>query len=242
MRAMVRSRMMDGRRAVAACALAAGAVMWAGGTVAQSASAQSPSGTSQEARALSILEGAAARYAGLATLCADFTQHLSVPLLGQERTGRGRLCQERPANFAMRFTDPAGDAVVVDGTWVWVYYPSMDREQVFRFPMAQAPGGFDLHREFLDRPAEKYQATYEASERVGGRETHRIRLRPRAATTYQAAVVWIDAVEPLLRQVRVEEENGSVRTVTLTRVQPGVKPPEGWFRFTPPPGARVMGG
>jgi outer membrane lipoprotein-sorting protein len=142
----------------------------------------------------------------------------------------------------MRFTEPAGDAVVVDGAWVWVYYPSMDREQVFRFPMAQAPGGFDLHREFLDRPAEKYHATYETSERVGGREAHRIRLRPRAAATYQAAVVWIDAAEPLLRQVRVEEENGSVRTVTLTRVQPGVKPPDGWFLFTPPPGARIMGG
>lgn len=199
-------------------------------------------GSAQEDRAVATLERAAARYAGAASLCADFTQRLVVPLLGQERTGRGRLCQERPDRFAMRFTEPSGDAVVADGTWVWVYYPSMDAAQVLRFPMARAPGGFDLHREFLDEPAEKYRATWEATERVGGREAHRIRLVPRAAVGYRAAVVWIDAADHLLRQVRVEEENGSERTVTLTRVELGVAPPAGWFTFTPPPGARVMGG
>lgn len=221
-----------------AWAVALAGLAWTAGAAAQAA----PAGGGPEARALAILEGAAARYAGFPTLCADFTQHLAVPLLGQERTGRGRLCQARPDRFAMRFDDPAGDAVVVDGIWVWVHYPSMDPSQVLRFPMAQAPGGFDLHREFLDRPAEKYHATYEAAERVGGRETHRIRLRPRASANFTSAVVWIDAGQPLLRQVRVEEENGSVRTVTLTRVEPGATPPDGWFRFTPPPGARVMGG
>ncbi len=195
----------------------------------------------QETRAIALMEAAAARYAQAATLCADFTQHLSVPLLGDERTGRGRLCQERPDRFAMRFTEPEGDAVVVDGTWVWIYYPSMDEKQVIRFPMAQAPGGFDFHREFLERPAEKYRASYEAAERVAGRQTHRIRLIPRQASTYRAAVVWIDAADSLLRQVRVEEENGSVRTVTLTRVELGVAPPPGWFTFVLPPGAHVIG-
>lgn len=196
----------------------------------------------QEAAALSILEGASARWSEASTLCADFTQHLSVPLLGDERTGRGRLCQQRPDRFAMRFTDPPGDAVVVDGTWVWVYYPSMDDKQVLRFPVAQSPGGFDLHREFLERPAEKYRATLEGEETVEGRRAHRIRLVPRAAAAYQAAVVWIDAGDRTLRRVRVEEENGSVRTVTLTAVQMGAAPPAGWFTFTVPPGAQVIGG
>lgn len=196
----------------------------------------------QEAAAISVLEGAAARYAQASSLCADFTQHLSVPLLGDERTGRGRLCQERPDHFAMRFTDPPGDAVVMDGTWVWVYYPSMDDKQVLRFPLAQSPGGFDLHREFLERPAEKYRATLEGEETLEGRRAHRIRLVPRQAASYQAAVVWIDAADRTLRRVRVEEENGSVRTVTLTSVQVGATPPAGWFTFAVPPGAQVIGG
>jgi len=196
----------------------------------------------QQADAVSILERAAERYARTASLCADFTQHLSVPLLGEEHSGRGRLCQKRPDLFAMRFTEPAGDAVVVDGTWVWVYYGSVDAKQVLRFPVADSPGGFDLHREFLERPGEKYTATREALEELGGRNAYRIRLVPRRATSYQAAVVWIDAANSTLRQVRVEEENGSVRTVTLTRVQLDVEAPAGWYTFTPPPGAQVIGG
>ncbi|HSG46982.1 MAG TPA: outer membrane lipoprotein-sorting protein, partial [Longimicrobiales bacterium] len=141
---------------------------------------------------------------------------------------------------AMRFTDPAGDAVVVDGTWVWVYYPSMDAKQVLRFAMAQSPGGFDFHREFLQDFATKYALTLEGPETVTGRSTYRIRLVPRTTASYQSAVVWVEA-NGVLRQVRVEEENGSVRTVTLDRVEMGVQPPAGGFTFTPPPGAQVVG-
>lgn len=195
----------------------------------------------QEVQALEILDAAAARYRSAPTLCADFVQDLSVPLLGEERTGRGRLCQAQPDLFAMRFTDPDGDAVVVDGTWVWVYTPSLDPKQVFRFSMAQAPGGFDFHREFLDRPAERYEVTYEDVESIDGHPTHRVRLVPRAAgMSYRAAVVWIDRSEHVLRRVRVEEENGSVRTVNLDGIRLGAGAPEGWFTFTPPPGTQVI--
>ena len=203
------------------------------------ASAQQPTQSTPTAR--SLMETASARYAAVSSLCADFVQTLSVPLLGEERSGRGRLCQAQPNRFAMRFTQPAGDAVVVDGTWVWVYYPSMDAKQVLRFAMAQSPGGFDFHREFLEDFATKYDLTLEGSETVTGRPAHRIRLVPRTAASYQSAVVWVEA-NGVLRQVRVEEENGSVRTVTLDRVDMGAQPPVGWFTFTPPPGAQVVGG
>lgn len=194
----------------------------------------------QDSRALSLIEASSARYAEASTLCADFTQTLSVPLLGDERSGGGRLCQAQPDLFAMRFEEPAGDLVVVDGTWVWIYYPSTDPGTVLRLPVASAPGGFDLHREFLERPAEKYVATYEGTERVTGRETHRIRLVPRSPSGYVSAVVWIDTQDRLLRQVRVEEENESVRTVTLREIELGSKVPEGWFAFTPPPGVQII--
>jgi outer membrane lipoprotein carrier protein len=196
--------------------------------------------SAQEARALALVEGAAARYEAASGLCADFSQHLSVLLLGEEKTGTGRLCQARPDRFAMRFTEPAGDAVVVDGSWVWLYYPSVDAKQVLRFPIAEAPGGFDFHRELLERPGEKYRLEYEAPEPVGGRDTHRIRLVPRAQVDFEAAVVWIAVEDRLLRKVRIEEENGTVRTVTLATVELDPTIPDDWFTFTPPPGAEVI--
>jgi outer membrane lipoprotein carrier protein len=196
--------------------------------------------SAQDTRAMAVLEGASARYSASRTLCADFSQTLSVPLLGQETSGRGRMCQEQPNLFAMRFTEPAGDVVVVDGTSMWIHFRSLDPLQVIKLSLTNAPGGFDFHREFLDRPAAKYVIAYEAIERIGGRDTHRIRLAPRASASYEAALVWIDTADHLLRQVRVEEESGSIRTVTLDRIEPGANVPADYFKFTPPPGARVL--
>jgi len=189
---------------------------------------------------LALLDRAAERYEGVASLCADFAQTLRVPLLGQERSGTGRLCQRAPDRFAMRFQDPAEDAVVVDGTSVWLYYPSTDPRQVLKLPMQELPGGFDFHRAFLQDPATKYEVTYEGRETVAGHPTHRLALRPRDPAAYQQAQVWIDEGEPVLRQARVTEENGSVRTVTLTGVEFGVEAPAGFFEFIPPEGAQVI--
>ena len=190
---------------------------------------------------LSLLEATAASYAHVRQFCADFTQRLSVPLLGDERTGAGQMCQARPNKFAMRFSDPEGDLVVADGEWVWLYYPSLDPNQVIRFAMADASGAYDLHREFLEDPAGKYEVTYEALDEVAGRQTHRLRLIPRARSSYEAAVIWIDHQDPVLRQVRIEDENGTVRTITLERVDlDPVALDDGWFTFTPPPGAQVI--
>jgi len=194
----------------------------------------------QEARALSILEAASARYSSASTVCAAFFQTLTVPLIHQESQGKGRICQAQPDRFAMRFDDPDGDAVVMDGTHVWVYYKSQDPLTVLRFPVADAPGGFDLYREFLEAPAEKYRMTYAGPEHINGHDTHRILLVPIKSTSYTGAEVWIDQDDHLLRRVKIEEENESVRTVDLSDIALGAKVPDGWFTFTPPPGAHVI--
>ena len=203
--------------------------------------AQDAAPVSEEA-AFELIEAAASRYRDVSALCADFTQHLLVPLLGEERTGTGRLCQAQPNRFGMRFSDPEGDLVVADGSFVWLYYPSLDPKQVFKLPMAGGPGGYDFHREFLEEPARKYEVTYQAEDDVGGHPTHRLRLVPLEPASYEAAVVWIDrGTPPLLRQIRIEEENGSVRTVTLEQIDlEPVALSDDWFSFTPPEGSHVI--
>jgi len=222
-------------------ALAGGATTLGLAVAAEGLSAQQPVRDAGEAKALAILEAAAARYGAAAALCADFRQQLSVPLLGEERTGAGRLCQEQPDHFAMRFTDPPGDAVVVDGTALWIYYPSIDPRQVLRLPVAAGEArGLDLHREFLSDPGTKYAAGYRGTEDVDGRPAHVIRLTPKAPATYRAATVWIDVRTSVLRRVRIEEENGNVRTVTLDHVRFDPEIPADFFTFTPPAGAHVI--
>ena len=197
-------------------------------------------GVQAQDRGLDILHGAADRYESVETLCADFTQILLVPLLRTERTGSGRLCQGRPNLFAMRFEEPQGDLIVVDGAFAWVYFPSSDAKTVLKTTADRAAGGRDFHREFLVDPETKYDVTYEDSEVVEGHSTHRIRMRPKLASSYRIATVWIDDGAPVLRRLQLEEENGNIRTITLAEVGFGEDPGSGWFAFTPPSGTLVM--
>ena len=199
-----------------------------------------PGSTLAQDRALEIIDEAGARYAGVETVCADFTQQLSVPLLGRERTGTGRLCTGRPNLFAMRFDDPAGDVIVVDGDFAWVYFPSNDARTVMKTTAAESAGGRDFHREFLVDPETKYELEHEGEETVAGHRAHRIRMRPKGPASYRAAVIWIDADAPVLRRLRLEEENGNVRTITLDDVTFGAGVGADWFTFTPPEGALVV--
>ncbi len=197
---------------------------------------------SAQDQGLAVMRAAAERYQGVEALCADFTQHLVVPLLGDERTGAGQVCQARPNKFAMRFTEPDGDRVVIDGESVWVYYPSLDEKQVMRMPVAQQRGGHDFHREFLEDPEAKYDVAYEGTDTVEGRATHRLRLIPKGRASYTAATLWIDEGRPALRRIRIEEENGTVRTITLSNIDFTSDPDGAWFTFTPPEGALIVSG
>lgn len=197
---------------------------------------------SGEDAGLRMLEAASARFAGVERLCADFVQEIRVPLLGEERTSRGRLCQERPNLFRMDFTDPDGDQVVADGAFFWLYYPSMSPGQVVRLPVDPERGGMDFYREFLEDPAGTYDIGAGQAETVDGARTLRIELTPRDDRGYRRAAVWIDRETRLIRRVELEEENGSVRRITLsnTRLDPPLAPD--FFRFEPPAGVQVVSG
>jgi outer membrane lipoprotein carrier protein len=192
--------------------------------------------------ALALLEAAAVRFEKVQSICADFVQEIRVPLLGEERTSRGRLCQRRPNLFRMDFSEPDGDRVVADGEHFWLYYPSMSPGQVIRLPVDPSRGGLDFFREFLEDPASTYRIGAGEAELVDGRPTLRVALEPLEPRGYRSARVWIDRETRLIRRVEVEEENGSVRRVTLsdTRLDPDL--PSDHFRFALPAGVQIVSG
>ena len=57
--------------------------------------AQNTAPERDEVAAMKILESAALHYRGIDALCADFTQHLLVPLLGEDRTALGKVGQSQ---------------------------------------------------------------------------------------------------------------------------------------------------
>jgi outer membrane lipoprotein carrier protein len=194
----------------------------------------------QQATALQLLEAAAARYGAAAAVCADFQQERSIPLLGESRSGRGRLCQKRPNLFMMRFSEPAGDRLIADGRDFCQYTPSTDPKQAICMSMERAGGSPDFHSQFLDRPAEKYRTRLDGQETVDGSVTHRVVLVPIQPVGFREAVLWIDARTSLVRRVEIREENGSVQRLSLSNIDLSATPPADEFRFTPPAGVEVV--
>ena len=194
------------------------------------------------AQSVPAMEAAAARYREVQALCADFEQSIEVRLIRRTIESAGRICQQRPNLFSMRFSQPDGDMVVSDGEHFWIYYPSVDAEQVMRRPAAGSPGGEDFFRELLDAPGARYDADAGGIEPVEGRDCRVVSLVPRQSGHYRRARIWLDVQSHLIRRVEIHEQSGNVRTVTLRNVDlaPALDPET--FVFEVPPGARVMGG
>lgn len=203
-----------------------------------------PAAATAQARdsdAYRVLEEAAERFASVESLCATFEQVTEVTLIGLTTRSRGTLCEKHPNLFSMRFADPEGDVVLVDGTYVWTYYPSMDKRQVIRFTAGGADAGFNFFKAFLSEPEAKYVAVYEGVEDIDGVATERLGLLPRdSSSAFRSATVWVGAESRLLVRVRINDGNGSVRTLTLTDMRLDPELPEDHFTFHPPPDARII--
>lgn len=190
---------------------------------------------------VAVVQRAATAYAALSAFQADFVQVIADPMIGTF-TSKGRLTQSGANKLAMRFTDPDGDAIVMDGTWIWVYTPSTTPGQVLKAAIAGGDGfGPNVVAWLLDRPAQRYQVRYVRADTLSGHVTDVVALSPRDPNMpFTEATLWLDRHDALPRRLEVIERSGSRRTLALDHVlaDPRVRPSV--FRFTPPAGVRVV--
>ncbi|MEP7227025.1 MAG: outer membrane lipoprotein carrier protein LolA [Gemmatimonadales bacterium] len=199
--------------------------------------------TSAQAQDAGEVIGRAARvYRSLASLQADFVQVIDNPMIDSAES-KGTLVQAGNSKLAMRFTDPPGEAIVIDGKHVWVYTPSTVPGQVLRLraPSGGPAYGYNLLAWLLDRPAERYRPSYVRTERLGGRTTDVIKLVPAVPDMpFTEAVIWLDREDALPRRLEIHEQSGATRTLRLARLRVNQKVPERTFTFKVPAGARVI--
>lgn len=188
-----------------------------------------------------IAARAARIYRSLTSLSAEFTQVIEDEALGRLES-RGTLVQSGQNKLAMRFTDPRGDAIVVDGKNVWVYTPSTTENQVIRMPLPSGPVyGFNLMAWLLDRPTERYRITYVRRDFVDFAQVDVLQFEPTSPEMpFRKAVLWIDRDSGLPRKMEIEEEPGAVRTLSLSKVRTNQPVSEKTFRFDVPAGVRVV--
>jgi outer membrane lipoprotein carrier protein len=184
-----------------------------------------------------ILDRAARSYATAGSFEADFRQFIVDEHIGTFQS-RGRLAQQGGDRFAMRFTDPRGEALVMDGTKLWVYTPSTTPGQVLRMAQPRGAGAPNLVAWLLDAPNEKYTSRWLRRDTTGADV---VQLTPRdQSLPFSVATVWFAASDGLPRRMDVTERSGTRRSLILRNVRSGRQLPASTFQFQVPSGIRVV--
>lgn len=192
--------------------------------------------------ASSVLRRAEEAYHELATIRAEFTQTITNPMLGDPEISSGVLFLAVPDRFAMRFTEPAGDRIVADGEWLWIYTPSTVPNQVIKQPVPEAGANTpNLFAQFVERATERYHAQYLSADEVMGDSVDVIRLTPLIGNAwFDEATISVSRDTGLLRKLEFTEESGQKRLLVLTTIQPDGNISDRELRFEVPNGARVV--
>jgi outer membrane lipoprotein carrier protein len=199
-------------------------------------------GTAQAQDASAIVGRSSRVYRSLSSLKADFVQVIDNPMIDSAES-RGALVQAGPDKLSMRFTDPPGEAVVIDGQSVWIYTPSTTPGQVIRtaVPSGGPVYGYNMLAWLLDRPAERYTASYVRGDKLNGRAVDVVQLVPAVPDLpFERAVLWLDREDALPRRLEITEHSGALRTLTLSKVRANQSVPAKTFTFDVPPGVRVV--
>jgi len=231
-------------------AFGSGLALWAGQTAGVgpsllpevlAAQVAPASASVQSEDAAAIVERAARAYRGLRSFQADFRQVISDSMLGTFESS-GRLAQAGAGYLAMRFSDPEGDAIVMDGEHIWVYTPSTTPGQVVRMAIPSDPTfGPNVLAWILTNPSERYRSRYLRSDAIAGRGMDVIGLRPvDASLPFTDATIWLDRYDFLPRRLEIRERGGQQRILTFIGVEANRRSSPKLFKFEVPSGVRIV--
>ena len=183
-----------------------------------------------------LLDRAVTAWSKVKTARATFEQTITNSLTGRTLTASGEYQQQRPGKLSVRFSQPANDRIVADGSRLWLYLPSTTPGQVIRTSLRNGGSGtVDLTAQFLTAPRSRYTISQSGTADVSGRATHAYTLVPR-----QKETVWIDDADATIRQFEVTEPSGLVRHVRLTSFRPNAPVDASAFTFAVPEGVRIV--
>jgi outer membrane lipoprotein carrier protein len=191
---------------------------------------------------ISTIDRAIAAWSKVHSLSGTFEQTLTNPLVQSISVSHGQFRQQRPNKLSIRFTDPAGDAIVADGKFIWVYLRQSAPNQVIkRGQSEQMDVPLDLSQ-FLDATTARYDLVSKGEESVNGRPATAVGLTPKTGTgaAFKSATVCVDDADGLIHQFEVTESTGVMRRIRLTTmsVNPTLKSSD--FAFVVPKGVKVV--
>ena len=187
-----------------------------------------------------IIDRAAAAYARLTSMRAEFRQTLTNPLTGNTQTTNGVILRRKPNLLSINFE--SGDRVAADGSTLWFYLPSSAPGQVIRMPYSrESASNVDPANQFLNSPRTRFTVSSAGTATLGGRATHAVTLVPkRPNQAFTSAKVWIDDTDSSIRQFDLETANGLRRHVVITSFTANPDLSKSSFRFSVPKGVKIL--
>lgn len=185
-------------------------------------------------KGVTVAQIASKKYQALGSFQAAFRQVRDDKYNGVEES-RGMLYQEGKSHLALRWSDPPKEAIVLDGTYFWLYTPSTSPGQVLQYRQQNHPTyGGDLIGMFLDNPEGRYRISYVTSEVIDGHTTDAVIMEPIAKDpNFLRATLWLDRQSGLPRRIEIQEKRDYKRTLYLTSLLQNPSIPPATFKFDP---------
>ena len=187
-----------------------------------------------------IVSSVDARYRGLRTLRADFTQ--TYTWSGMPRVESGTVSFARGGLMRWTYTDPKDKLVVSDGKTLWLYIPeekqvtrsSVKTSDDPRVPFPFFLERFDLHKVFSRIAFDDSALKAEPGDRV-------LRCTPRHALREEYSEVLMEVTPQFdIRRLVVFYPDHSVMEFRFDHLERNLAFNPGLFHFTPPQGSEVI--
>lgn len=173
---------------------------------------------------------------GLKTLSASFVQVVRNKQGDITDRATGKLSIARPNRFRWDYRQPYEQTIVADGAKLWLYDP--DLQQVTVRSLQQGLGSTPAM--LLSGSGKVGDAfTSGETERKGGWTWHRLLPKQRGTDFDSVGLAFDERGE--LAAMELVDKLGQTTTIAFADLRRGAPLDDAQFRFTPPPGADVIG-
>jgi outer membrane lipoprotein carrier protein len=173
---------------------------------------------------------------------AKFAQKYTSAATGRERASSGEVFIKKPGRMRFSYQSPTPSMYLSNGTTFWQYEP--EAKQAFKQDLktSQLPaavaflmGKGKLTDEFEVAAAEKLP--------YGAPADHKLHLKPKKPqSAYKAIYFVVDPASFLVKQSILINAQGDINAFTFTDAKVDSKVPDDTFKWTAPPGVRIIEG
>ena len=177
-----------------------------------------------------------AKYDGITSMRADFSQVLLHKESGAKETRTGTLQFKKPLLVRWETKDPSPELLVVGKTEIWNVFP--DEDAAYKYPLSLVEDTRSIVRVVTGQSRLEQDFTFEKE----GTENGLTKLHVYPKEPVQAlveAIFWVDPESALIRKLRIYDFYGNENEITFTNQQIDVAVPDASFAYKPGKGITV---